>query len=67
MTTKTDYEILLENLVQTRTAAENIQIQSRELPTEFREKAEAKMCELMTLQEVVLNFARLEVKRIETL
>lgn len=67
MTMTTDYEALLKNLTETRTVAENIRMHCRGLPTEFQEKAEAKMCELMTLQEVVLNFARLEVKRIETL
>lgn len=67
MTTMTDYEALLEKLTETQTAADNIHMQTRALPAEFREKAEAKMCQLSSMQELVLNFARLEVVRIEGL
>ena len=66
-TATVNYENLLDNLSQTRTAAEEIHMSARALPAEFREKADVKMSELASMQVLVLNFARLEVERIDTL
>lgn len=67
MTTTTNLEDLLENLGTTAELAAKIQSARTGLPSEFQEKADAKMVELSSMSELVMNFAKLEVERLEAL
>lgn len=65
--TTSDRDTILEHIDETRRLAEKIARAGPTLPYEFQAKAAAKLRTLSGMQELVVNFARLESERLDRL